>query len=199
MSPAWWVLARVALADDRALVQQLDKEVVACKQRVEALRMQLDNGVAGTAPHAIYTDLVQVFVGQPVTVGHMGPITTVAMSVDLLFPTETLDMREEGQFALDLLATALRHHQDLRVEVQVHSDDQPPPQSLRKLYPTNWERSAVQAARVARELSEGYGVSPHRLAAAGRADLEPVATNDTVEGRAQNRRVLIRLVPLVRP
>jgi chemotaxis protein MotB len=180
------------------LVQQLDKEVIACKQRVDALQMQLDNGAAGTAPHPILAELVQVFVGQQVTVTHVGPVTHVLVSLDLLFPAETLDLREEGQFALDLLATALRQHQDLRVEVQVHTDDQPPPTSLRKLYPTNWERSAVQAARVARELSEGYGVSPHRLAAAGRADLEPVATNDTLEGRAQNRRVLLRLVPMVR-
>ncbi len=67
-----------------------------------------------------------------------------------------------------------------------------------KLYPTNWELSSARAALAVRYLA-GEGVADHRLWVIGRAANDPVATNDTPEGRALNRRlrVIVRPVELV--
>ena len=66
-----------------------------------------------------------------------------------------------------------------------HTDNTP----ISGRYPSNWELSTARATTVLRELIEGHGISPARLQAAGYADERPVASNDTPEGRAANRRV----------
>jgi type VI secretion system protein ImpK len=69
-----------------------------------------------------------------------------------------------------------------------HTDNQPI-RSLR--YPSNWDLSKARADAVKAVLAQT--VRPERLRAEGRADSEPVAPNDTPQGRAQNRRVELTL------
>ncbi|PAV27351.1 chemotaxis protein MotB [Tamilnaduibacter salinus] len=57
-------------------------------------------------------------------------------------------------------------------------------------YPTNWELSAARAAAIVRLLAQN-GVDPQRMAAVGYGAHQPVARNDTPEGRSRNRRVVI--------
>ena len=59
------------------------------------------------------------------------------------------------------------------------------------VWPTNWELSAARATAALRELHESYGLAAPRLSAVGHADTRPRATNDTAQGRAQNRRTQI--------
>ena len=59
-------------------------------------------------------------------------------------------------------------------------------------FPTNWELGAARAASVVRHL-QGRGLNPTRMRAVGHADTRPIATNDTPEGRAANRRVEITI------
>ena len=74
----------------------------------------------------------------------------------------------------------------LQVNVSGHTDNVPPgPNSP---YRDNWELSAARAVSVVKELIKD-GVQPKRLAACGRAEFKPIATNATPEGRAKNRRV----------
>ncbi|MBU6260014.1 MAG: OmpA family protein, partial [Burkholderiales bacterium] len=70
-----------------------------------------------------------------------------------------------------------------------HTDNQPI-RSLR--YPSNWHLSLARANHVKALLAQS--VNPSRLSAEGRADSEPVASNATAAGRAQNRRVEITLL-----
>lgn len=57
-------------------------------------------------------------------------------------------------------------------------------------YPTNWELSAARSASIVRLLAM-EGVNPGRLAAVGYGEYQPVASNDTAEGRSRNRRVVL--------
>jgi chemotaxis protein MotB len=56
-------------------------------------------------------------------------------------------------------------------------------------FPSNWELSALRAVNVVKFLVDECGIDPRNLSAAGYADSRPVASNETSEGRAQNRRV----------
>lgn len=56
------------------------------------------------------------------------------------------------------------------------------------VYPSNWELSAARAGQAVRYLTE-RGVDPSRLRAIGRADTNPLQSNETLQGRSQNRRV----------
>jgi chemotaxis protein MotB len=80
------------------------------------------------------------------------------------------------------------------VLVQGHTDDVAIRGALAQRFPTNWELAAARAARVVRALEAG-GVDPARLAAVSLGEHHPVVPNDTPEGRAENRRIEIRLIP----
>ncbi len=56
-------------------------------------------------------------------------------------------------------------------------------------FPSNWELSALRAVNVVKFLVDECGIDPRNLSAAGYADSRPVASNDSSEGRALNRRV----------
>lgn len=81
---------------------------------------------------------------------------------------------------------------DYFVSVVGHTDSQQPSPALAKKYPTNWELAAARAANATRYLVS-QGVDPTSVVASSRGEFAPVASNDTAEGRAQNRRIQIIL------
>ncbi|MFQ5717156.1 MAG: flagellar motor protein MotB [Nitrospinales bacterium] len=71
------------------------------------------------------------------------------------------------------------------MNIQGHTDDVP---VATERFPTNWELSAARATAVLRFFID-KGIEPKRLTATGYADIFPLFSNDTEQGRAQNRRV----------
>ena len=67
---------------------------------------------------------------------------------------------------------------------------------LKKFFPSNWELSVARATNVARYLQEEAGIPPEIISATGYSEYQPIASNDTPEGKAQNRRIEIVLLPL---
>jgi chemotaxis protein MotB len=59
----------------------------------------------------------------------------------------------------------------------------------------NWDLSVKRATAVVRILQNQYGLEPAHIVAAGRSEYLPIATNDTPEGRAVNRRTRIIILP----
>jgi chemotaxis protein MotB len=110
---------------------------------------------------------------------------------DVLFPPASADLTAAGKRAVRDVAGRIGAGDD-RVEVQGHTDDRPLKGGGR--YPTNWELAGARAASVVRVLEEA-GVDPRRLSAVSFGAARPIVSNDTPEGRAQNRRIEVRLVP----
>ncbi len=79
---------------------------------------------------------------------------------------------------------------DYPVEIIGHTDDTP---SQEKGYRSNWELSTHIAIQLAKFFVSEGGVFPDRLTAYGRSSYKPIASNDTRQSRAQNRRVKIIL------
>jgi chemotaxis protein MotB len=112
-----------------------------------------------------------------------GLVVTI-VSDRVLFEPGQADLRAEGREVVDKLAAAIGRLPN-KLTVEGHTDNVP----ISGRYASNWELSTARATTVLRELIERHGISPSRLSAAGYADERPMATNDTVEGRAANRRV----------
>lgn len=180
----------LAATGDRTLVKQLDNEVIALRQRIQLLEQHCGND---QTPHAIFPELVQLYAGTPVQVSRRGSRAVVTFQADDLFSKDTIVVREEAQPWLDLLATSLSVNATTSVMIVGHSDGSLAPGPLRALYQTLWEWNAAQANAVSEQLARRYGVAPGRITIATRGTLDPVATNDTPEGRAQNRRVVVYL------
>ncbi|HZW25692.1 MAG TPA: flagellar motor protein MotD [Gallionella sp.] len=93
---------------------------------------------------------------------------------------------------LDVLrqVAAVLSKEELPIEVEGHTDDVP---IATAQFPSNWELSSARASSVVRQLVES-GVPAKRLAVVGLASNQPLAPNDSPEGRAMNRRVTITIL-----
>ncbi len=113
----------------------------------------------------------------------------------VLFDSGKAELSARGAEVLSRVANVLSRVEDRRIQVSGHTDDAPIVNELKNQYPSNWELSAARAVNVVRHLAEKGGVSPKRLVAAGHGEFEPVASNASPRGRAQNRRIEILLIP----
>jgi len=120
---------------------------------------------------------------------------TVNMVDQILFDSGSADVKSAGQKVLDKVGEALNKIADKDIRIEGHTDNKPISGSLKEKFPSNWELSTARATAVARYLIDHAGVDPKRLVAAGYGEFRPKASNDTPEGRAQNRRIEIVLVP----
>lgn len=115
----------------------------------------------------------------------------VELPEGVLFDSARAKLKSQGEAALSQVAPILRDIEERHFQIAGHTDNVP----IRTVrFPSNWELSTARAVAVTRFLIE-QGMPAERLSAAGYADTQPVADNDTREGRAKNRRIEIVLVP----
>lgn len=105
----------------------------------------------------------------------------------LLFDSGRAEIRQEAQGLLLKVAGIIERVPN-QIIVEGHTDNVPINTAQ---FPSNWELSVARAVRVVRFLSEGQQLPAKRFIASGYGEYQPVATNLTVAGRAQNRRVNI--------
>jgi chemotaxis protein MotB len=120
---------------------------------------------------------------------------TVAIEERVLFPSGQATLTSEGQPVIDKVGAALAAVPDQAILVEGHTDNVPIGSDLRAQFPSNWELSTARADEVVKRLIGTVHISSNRLSAVGRADTEPVASNETEEGRRRNRRIEIVLLP----
>ena len=113
----------------------------------------------------------------------------------ILFDSGSVTIKNKGQQALLSLADSFRNNPDQNIIVEGHTDDMKIGPALQQRFPTNWELSTARATAVVRFLQEKGSIAPERLTASGFSFYKPVAANDTEEGRRQNRRIEIIMVP----
>ena len=175
--------APTAGAADRALVKQLDREVVALRQTIARLESERD-ACGQTAPAAVYRDLVQVLQGEgALTVARDGAHVTVTFPGAMLFGDGSA-VRMEAEPSLDLFAAVIKANPKVQVTIDAHVDGP-------RRGATAWTRSALEGAEVAYALVVRFGVPAVRVTVAAHGDSQPVSMGDTPEGRALNHRVVM--------
>jgi chemotaxis protein MotB len=114
----------------------------------------------------------------------------------ILFDSGSVMIKSKGQEVLLKLADSFRDAKDQNIAVEGHTDDVQIGSALIDRFPTNWELSTARATAIVRFLQEKGNIAPERLTASGFSFYRAVATNETPEGREQNRRIEIILVPV---
>jgi chemotaxis protein MotB len=117
----------------------------------------------------------------------------LVLSNDVLFDSGRVELKQAGRDALAEIAAVLATIPDRHFQVAGHTDTVPINTAR---FPSNWELSTGRAVEVTRFLI-GKGVAPGELSAAGYGEFDPVASNDTTEGKARNRRIEITVVPSI--
>src|SRR6185295_18355841 len=117
--------------------------------------------------------------------------TTAAPTIELpqriYFQTNGTDVTTEGKRLLQQVSETMKHNLDFRVEVQGHSDAQGGNKVNDSL--------SLRRAQAVIDILVSSGVSRQRFLIAVLSDNEPLAPNDTPQGRALNRRVQFKVVP----
>ncbi len=114
----------------------------------------------------------------------------------ILFDSGKTEVRPEGKKVLRSLGDIMSKFPDKALLVEGHTDNVQISSRLKETYPTNWELSTARADSVVHVLQDEVGLPGERLVAAGYSEYRPIASNETDEGKAFNRRIQIQLVPM---
>jgi len=112
----------------------------------------------------------------------------ITVRSDKAFESGRASLQEDAKAKLELLGERLVGRRQM-ITITGHTDNVP----IRNVsFPSNWELSAARASSVARLFVE-FEVTPKFITVSGRGDVEPLSDNDNNLGRAQNRRVVIKI------
>ncbi|MCI3132987.1 OmpA family protein [Phenylobacterium aquaticum] len=147
----------------------------------------LAGGAIGNYMDRQQTQLRAQLAGSGVTVTRQGDNIVLNMPSDVTFPSDQSDIQPRFYGTLDQVADTLNQYPQTMIDVVGHADST-------GAADYNQALSERRAASVAGYLVN-RGVLRDRLYVAGRGEADPIASNDTPDGRAQNRRVDVVLKP----
>jgi chemotaxis protein MotB len=130
-----------------------------------------------------------------ITIQQVRDRLTINMIDRVLFDSGQAQVKPAGLKVLQQVGDILSKISDKQIRIEGHTDNVPISAKLQSRFKSNWELSTARATTVVRHLIEKGGVDRQHLSAVGYADTHPVASNDSEEGRASNRRIEIVLYP----
>ena len=167
------------IAEQRRRMEQLQALIDQQQKATEALRKKIADALTG-------------FNSSELTVTMKNGRVYISMQEGLLFPSGSAVVNPKGKLALSKVASVLNTSKDINIDIEGHTDSLP---IHTKMYEDNWALSTARATSIAHVLIDEYSVVPAKLVASGRSEYDPIATNSTPAGRAQNRRTEIILEP----
>ena len=183
------------LKEENKALEEKNAALQSETQALERQRKEEMEDMRGT-----YENLLQDMKGEiekgEITITQLRGKLKVNMLDEILFDSGKTTIKPQGLEVLERVGSILLNVKDKAISIEGHTDDVPIGAELSKKYPTNWELSAVRATTVARYLQENIGIDPGLLSAIGFGEYQPVAPNESEEGRAKNRRIEIVLVPM---
>ncbi|MDO5104543.1 OmpA family protein [Capnocytophaga sp.] len=120
-------------------------------------------------------------------------VVFVNISDKLLFSSGSYAVTSRAKEVLGKVAAVVKNKPDFEFMVEGHTDNVP--FRANSSVKDNWDLSVLRATAVVRILQNDFGVTPSRMTAAGRSEYVPVTSNATKEGKAQNRRTRIVVLP----
>lgn len=178
---------------------QLEGDLEACQSRADALADRVEEQAeAAVVTDTFYDGLVTAMQGEiassQITIQQMQSGVNLNLPAAVLFPSGSADVSEAGAEVLRKVADQLKNV-PYQTIVAGFTDNVPIGGVLAEKYPSNWELAAARASHVVCLLQEA-GVPGAQLLVVSFGANDPVASNDTPEGRQANRRIEIRLRPV---
>lgn len=119
-------------------------------------------------------------------------VVYINLSDNLMFKPGSSNVSKDAHNVLGKVAKILEARPNFEILVEGHTDTDPIATDCVR---DNWDLSVRRATSIVRILMDDFNVAPERMTAAGRSEYVPVASNETREGRAQNRRTRIVVLP----
>jgi chemotaxis protein MotB len=183
-----------ALASENARLEKLKRDMEVRSQRIAELENIISSKDAAMTKlkNAISKALTN-FEGKGLTVEQRDGKVYVSMENKLLFESGSWAVGKNGKEAVKQLGTVLADNPDIAVMIEGHTDNAPYIGTGQ--ISGNWDLSTKRATAIVEILRENARINPENLTAAGRGEYAPIASNETVEGKAKNRRIEVILTP----
>ena len=183
-----------ALASESMRLNTLKKELEARSNRVAELEsvIAMKDKAMTNLKNAI-TKALTDFEGKGLTIEQRDGKVYVSMENKLLFRSGSWAVGSQGRQAVEQLGNVLADNPDIAILIEGHTDNVP--YKGNSQLSGNWDLSTKRATAIVNILRENLNIYPENLTAAGRGEYAPVASNDTVEGKAKNRRIEVVLTP----
>ena len=146
------------------------------------------------ASHDTYKELKEKLAGErQVKVEQQPTGVRIKVEATLPYPSGIAELSEKGKTMLRKVVETLKARPSLDVIVEGHADIVPIGSKLMAKYPTNWELSSIRSINVIHFLVK-EGIAESRFESRAFSNQRPVASNETVEGKARNRRIELMIV-----
>ena len=171
------------LVDEINLSNKYIQELIASKSKSDSLNMVLTNNLTRSLSREEMQDVdVKVLKG----------VVYISLSDNMLYKSGSYEISDLAGATLSKIAKIITDYKDYEVLIEGNTDNVP----ISKVnIRNNWDLSALRASSVVQALQNNYGVDPKRLTAGGRGEYNPVASNDTPDGKTRNRRTQIIITP----
>ncbi len=159
------------------------QQLVNAKSKSDSLNLALTNKLTRSLSREELRDVeVQVLKG----------VVYISLNDNMLYKSGSYEISSRAGETLAKIAKIITDYDDYSVLVEGNTDNVPINKTNIR---NNWDLSCLRASSVVQELQTRYGVKPSRLTAGGRGEYNPIADNDTNEGRTKNRRTQIIITP----
>jgi chemotaxis protein MotB len=183
-----------ALATENARLKKLEKDLKNRSQQVAELENLIAaKDAAMTALKNAISKALTDFEGKGLTIEQRNGKVYVSMENKLLFKSGSWAVGSQGRQAVQQLGKVLGDNPDIAVLIEGHTDNVPYKGNAQ--LSGNWDLSTKRATAIVNILRENTAINPENLTAAGRGEYAAIATNETAEGKAKNRRIEVILTP----
>jgi chemotaxis protein MotB len=183
-----------ALATENARLEKLKKELEFGSQRVAELEnMIASKDAAMTKLKDAISKALTNFEGKGLTIEQRNGKVYVSMENKLLFQSGSWAVGSQGKQAVKQLGEVLAENPEIAILIEGHTDNVP--YKGNDQLSGNWDLSTKRATAIVNILRENTAIQPENLTAAGRGEFAPIASNDSAEGKAKNRRIEVILTP----
>jgi chemotaxis protein MotB len=171
------------LVDEINASSKYIQQLVNSKNKSDSLNMVLTNNLTRSLSREEMQDVdVQVLKG----------VVYISLSDNMLYKSGSYEISDRAGETLSKIAKIITDYKDFEVLIEGNTDNVP---ISKPNIRNNWDLSALRASSVVQALQNNFGVDPKRLTAGGRGEYNPVASNDTDEGKTRNRRTQIIITP----
>jgi len=184
-----------ALAAEQARLNKLMADFQERSNRVAELEEMISSKEAAMKKlKETLSKALNAFEGKGLTVEQKNGKVYVSMENKLLFQTGSWAVGAEGKKAVVAVGKVLADNPDISVLIEGHTDNDKFTGAMGQIE-NNWDLSTKRATAIVGILTENKAINKQNLTAAGRGEYSPLASNDSAEGKAKNRRIEIILTP----
>ncbi|RZK11082.1 MAG: cell envelope biogenesis protein OmpA [Flavobacterium sp.] len=184
-----------ALAAEQARLNKLMADFQERSNRVAELEEMISSKEAAMKKlKETLSKALNAFEGKGLTVEQKNGKVYVSMENKLLFQTGSWAVGAEGKKAVVAVGKVLADNPEISVLIEGHTDNDKFAGAMGQIE-NNWDLSTKRATAIVGILTENKAINKQNLTAAGRGEYSPLASNDTAEGKAKNRRIEIILTP----